>query len=182
MPLNTRSSFTLSTPSMAGRIAGLLQSSLQTAVTTVCYFPMISWWFTYITVNIYWKNIPAHNMLFLRLSTLRALFYLTPTWYDVVGSLVSLSFLIPEHFKEKRHGSCRWFLARSDDGERLMIVRTCRMCCFVEYNHSHCKVFEQDPSFSGPSGIFNWRLVSSLGTRSLFLRLNYPINQEITDY
>ena len=42
MPLNTRASFTLSTPSMAGRIAGLLQSSLQTAVTAVCYFPMIS--------------------------------------------------------------------------------------------------------------------------------------------
>ena len=143
MPLNTRASFTLSTPSMAGRIAGLLQSSLQTAVTAVCYFPMISWWLAYITVNIYWKNIHAHNMLFLRLTKSRALFYLTPTWYDVVGRLVSLPFLIPEPFKEKRHGSCRWFLARSYDGERLMIVRTYRTCCFAEYNHSHCKVFEQ---------------------------------------
>ena len=47
--------------------------------------------------------------------------------------------------------------------------------------HSHFKVFEQDPSFSGPSGIFDWRLVSSLGTRSLFVGLNYPINQEMTD-
>ena len=93
---------------------------------------------------------------------------------------MSLPFLIPEPFKEKRHGSCRWFLARSDDGERLMIVHTYRTCCFAEYNHSHCKVFEQDPSFSGPSGIFDWRLVSSLGTRSLFVGLNYPINQEIT--
>ena len=93
---------------------------------------------------------------------------------------MSLPFLIPEPFKEKRHGSCRWFLARSDDGERLMIVRTYRTCCFAEYNHSHCKVFEQDPSFSGPSRIFVWRPVSSLGTRSLFVRLNYPINQEIT--
>src|SRR5215216_1783057 len=62
-----------------------------------------------------------------------------------------------------------------------MIVRTYRMCCFAEYNHSHCKVFEQDPSFSGPLGIFDWRLVSSLGTHSLFLGLNYLINQEITD-
>ena len=94
---------------------------------------------------------------------------------------MSLPFLIPEPFKEKRHGSCRWFLARSDDDERLMTVRTYRTCCFAEYNHSHCKVFEQDPSFSGPSGIFDWRLVSSLGTRSLFVGLNYPINQEITD-
>jgi len=85
---------------------------------------------------------------------------------------VSLPFLIPEPFKEKRHGSCRWFLARSDDGERLMIVRTYWTCCFAEYNHSHCKVFEQDPSFSGPSGIFDWRLVSSLGTRSSFIRQN----------
>ena len=123
MPLNTRASFTLSTPSMAGRIAGLLQSSLQMAVTAVCYFPMISWWLAYITVNIYWKNIHAHNMLFLRLTTSRALFYLTRTWYDVLGRLVSLPFLIPEPFKEKRHGSCRWFLAQSDDGEWLMIVR-----------------------------------------------------------
>ena len=62
-----------------------------------------------------------------------------------------------------------------------MIVRTYRMCCFAEYNHSLCKVFEQDLSFSGPSGIFDWRLVSSLGTRSLFVGLNYPINREITD-
>ena len=155
MPLNTRASFTLSTPSMAGRLAGLLQSSLQLAVTAVCYFPMISRWLAYISVNIYWKNIHAHNMLFLRLTTLRALFYLTPTWHDFVGRLVSLPFLIPETFKEKRHGSCRWFLARSDDGERLMIVRTYQTCCFAEYNHSHWKVFEQDPSFSGPWGIFD---------------------------
>ena len=57
--------------------------------------------------------------------------------------------------KQKWHGSCRWFLARSDDGERLMIIRMYRMCCFAEYNHSHYKVFEQDPGFSGPSGIFD---------------------------
>ena len=100
MPLNTRASFTPLTPSMAGRIAGLLQSSPQTDVTIVCYFPMISWWLAYITINIYWKNIHAHNMLFLRLTKSRALFYLTPTWYDVVGRLVSLPFLIPEPFKE----------------------------------------------------------------------------------
>ena len=93
---------------------------------------------------------------------------------------MSLPFLIPEPFKEKWHGSCKWFLARSNDIERLMIVRTYRTCCFTEYNHSHCKVFEQDPSFSGPSGIFDWRLISSLGTRSLFVGLNYLINQEIT--
>ena len=94
---------------------------------------------------------------------------------------MSLPFLIPKPFKEKRHGSCRWFLGRSNDSERLMIVRMYRTCCFPEYNHSHCKVFEQDPSFSRPSGIFDWRLVSSLGTRSLFVGLNYRINQEITD-
>ena len=62
-----------------------------------------------------------------------------------------------------------------------MIVRTYRACCFAEYNHSHCKVFEQDPSFSGPPGIFDWRLVSSLGTGSVFVGQNYPINQDITD-
>ena len=62
-----------------------------------------------------------------------------------------------------------------------MIVRTYQTCSFAEYNHSHCMVFEQDPSFFGPSGIFDSRLVSSLGTCSLFLGLNYLINQEITN-
>ena len=57
-----------------------------------------------------------------------------------------------------------------------MIVRTYRTCCFVEYNQSHFKVFEQDPIFSGPSGIFDWRLLSSLGTGSLFVGLNYDGN------
>ena len=63
-----------------------------------------------ILLSTFTKKIHAHNMLFLRLTKSRALFYLTPTWYDVVGRLVSLPFLIPEPFKEKRHGSCRWFL------------------------------------------------------------------------
>ena len=84
-------------------------------------------------------------MLLLRLTTVQARFYLTPTRYDDVGCEVSLPFLIPEPFKEKQHGSCTWFMARSDDGKRLMIG------------------------------------VSSLGTRSLFVGLNYPINREITD-
>ena len=50
-----------------------------------------------------------------------------------------------------------------------------------EYPDSGCYVYEQDTSLLGPSGIFDWRLVSSLGTRSLFVGLNYPIKKEITD-
>ena len=32
----------------------------------------------------------------------------------------------------------------------------------------------------GPLGFFSWRRVNSLGSHSLFLGINYPINQEIT--
>ena len=50
-----------------------------------------------------------------------------------------------------------------------------------EYPDSDCYVYEQDTSLLGPLGFFSWRLVSSLGTRSLFVGLNYLINKEITD-
>ena len=36
------------------------------------------------------------------------------------------------------------------------------------------------PACWGPLGFFSWRRVNSLGSHSLFLGLNYPINQEIT--
>ena len=49
-----------------------------------------------------------------------------------------------------------------------------------EYLASGCYVYEQDTSLLGPSGFFSWRRVNNLGSHSLFLGLNYPINQEIT--
>ena len=49
-----------------------------------------------------------------------------------------------------------------------------------EYPDSGCYVYEQDTSLLGPAGFLSWRPVNSLGSYSLFLRLNYPINQEIT--
>ena len=49
-----------------------------------------------------------------------------------------------------------------------------------EYPDSGCYIYEQDTSLFGPSGFFSWRRVSSLGSHSLFLGLNYLINQEIT--
>ena len=49
-----------------------------------------------------------------------------------------------------------------------------------EYLGSGCHVYEQDTSLLGPSGFLSWRRVNSLGSHSLFLGLNYPINQEIT--
>ena len=49
-----------------------------------------------------------------------------------------------------------------------------------EYPDSGCYVYEQDISFFGPARFLSWRRVNSLGSYSLFLGLNYPINQEIT--
>ena len=49
-----------------------------------------------------------------------------------------------------------------------------------EYPDSGCYVYEQDTSLLGPSGFFSWSRVNSLGSHSLFLGLNYPINQDIT--
>ena len=49
-----------------------------------------------------------------------------------------------------------------------------------EYPDSGCYVYEQYTSLSGHLGFFSWRQVNSLGSHSLFLGLNYPINQEIT--
>ena len=49
-----------------------------------------------------------------------------------------------------------------------------------EYEKNGCYVYEQDTSLLGPSGFLSWRRVNSLGSHSLFLGLNYPINQEIT--
>ena len=90
-------------------------------------------------------------------------------------------------------GKHNWFLTRSDDDKRLMIIRThepeklyCKNptvykhCVICEYPESGFYVYEQDTSLLGPLGFFSWRRVNSLGSHSLFLGLNYPINQEIT--
>ena len=90
-------------------------------------------------------------------------------------------------------GKHNWFLARSEDDKRLMIIRThepeklycknptvCKHREIREYPDSGCYVYEQDISLLGPSGFLSWRRVNSLGSHSLFLRLNYLINQEIT--
>ena len=113
-----------------------------------------------------------------------------PFLYDAV-SLQLLPFVItPPLPKTGKHN---WFLARSDDGKRLMIIRThepeklyCKNptvykhCVICEYLDSGCYVYEQDTRLLGPLGFFSWRRVNSLGSHSLFLGLNYPINQEIT--
>ena len=49
-----------------------------------------------------------------------------------------------------------------------------------EYPDIGCYVYEQDTGLLGPLGFFSWRRVNRLGSHSLFLGLNYPINQEIT--
>ena len=48
-----------------------------------------------------------------------------------------------------------------------------------EYPDSGCYVYVQDTSLLGPSGFLSWRRVNSLCSHSLFLEINYPINQEI---
>jgi hypothetical protein len=47
-----------------------------------------------------------------------------------------------------------------------------------KYPASEFLLFENDPSSVGP-GVFLWRRVRSLGTHSLFLVLNYPMNLKI---
>jgi len=90
-------------------------------------------------------------------------------------------------------GKHNWFLARSDDGERLMIIRMdhtdhlrfknptmYKQREIHEYEKNGCYVYEQDTILLGPSRFLSWRQVNSLGSHSLFLGINYPINQEIT--
>ena len=92
-----------------------------------------------------------------------------PFWYDAV-SLQLLPFVItPPLPKTGKHN---WFLARSDEGKRLMIIRThepeklycknptvCKHREICEYPDSGCYVYEQDTSLLGRSGFFSWRRV-----------------------
>jgi hypothetical protein len=101
-------------------------------------------------------------------------------------------FVIPSPMKEP---SGRWFLARSADGKRLMIIHEDRYIRSndhlepAEVLHDgnglilrECPapvihIFEKDLSLIGP----NWSRVDSLGTHSLFIGLNYPMNLKIND-
>ena len=88
-----------------------------------------------------------------------------------------------------------WFLARSVDGSRLLLVHTKGVCdeeFHGGYDHpGHsvdrcgrtvrtyatgfaCKVFSRDTSQLHPAG--PWKAIADLGAYSLFLGLNYPIN------
>ena len=86
-----------------------------------------------------------------------------------------------------------WFFARSDGGKRVMIIRSHepeKLYCkkptvykpheICEYPDRGYYVYEQDTGLLGPSGFFSWRRINNLGSHSMFLGLNYPINQEIT--
>ena len=100
-------------------------------------------------------------------------------FYNVV-SLQLLPFVItPPLPKTGKHN---WFLARSDDGKRLMIIRTHepeKLYCknptvykhrvIREYPDSGCYIYERETSLLGPLGFFSWRRVNSLGSHSLFL-------------
>ncbi|KAK1607568.1 hypothetical protein QYE76_031241 [Lolium multiflorum] len=101
-------------------------------------------------------------------------------------------FVIPSPMKEP---SGRWFLARSADGKRLMIIHEDRYIRSNDHlepaevlHHGNglilrecpapvIHVFEKDLSLIGP----NWSRVDSLGTHSLFIGLNYPLNLKIND-
>ena len=74
-----------------------------------------------------------------------------------------------------------WFIARSANGDHLMLIRTYQIDQTISSNHMQynawgvrdidghgCFVFEKDPSSVGP-GVFNRRRVYSLGNHSLFL-------------
>ena len=93
----------------------------------------------------------------------------------------------------------RWLFARSADEERLMIIyEENNRCDFSvsrlhepidtphdmnelnlrEYPTSALRVFDHDPKSARPGHVI-WRPVESLGTHSLFLGLNYPMNLKI---
>src|SRR4051812_22854859 len=61
--------------------------------------------------------------------------------------------------------------------KKTIVYKHHKVC---EYPESGCYVYEQNTSLLGPLGFLSWRRVNSLGSHSLFLGLNYPINQEIT--
>ena len=103
-------------------------------------------------------------------------------------SLHLLPFVItPPLLKTRKHN---WFLSRSYDGKRLLTIRTHepeKLYCknptvykhheIREHPDSGCYIYEQDTNLLGPSGFLSWRRVNSLGSHSLILGLNYPINQ-----
>jgi hypothetical protein len=94
-----------------------------------------------------------------------------------------------------------WFLCRSADNKRLMIIHTvydigvargkdhpdtpCALngLNLQQYPARDVYVFEQDPCSDGPTGFVVWKQVNSLGGHSVFLGLNYPItiNLKICD-
>lgn len=104
---------------------------------------------------------------------------------------MELPFVIPAPLPNNPQGS--WFLARSADCERLMIIFTAygKGAALEEPDEDipyaangstlslssagRVYVFEQDSSWAGPIGEHFWRKVNSLGDNSLFLGLNYPI-------
>ncbi|KAK1677922.1 hypothetical protein QYE76_038770 [Lolium multiflorum] len=105
---------------------------------------------------------------------------------------LALPFVIPSPMEDPFG---RWFLARSADGKRLMIIHEDRYIRSndhlepAEVLHDgnglilrECPapvihIFEKDLSLIGP----NWSRVDSLGTHSLFIGLNYPMNLKIND-
>ena len=78
-------------------------------------------------------------------------------------------------------GKHTWFLALTADGERLMaICRSDAKGRGDQYEHppSAILVFQRNPSSVEPSAFF-WSQVFHLGTHSLFLGLNYPMNLKL---
>lgn len=105
---------------------------------------------------------------------------------------LALPFVIPSPMEDPFG---RWFLARSADGKRLMIIHEDR---YIRSNdhlepaevlhdgngliQRECPapvihIFEKDLSLIGP----HWSRVDSLGTHFLFIGLNYPMNLKIND-
>ena len=73
-------------------------------------------------------------------------------------------------------------IIRTHEPEKLYCKNptVCKHREIHEYPDSGCYVYEQDTSLLGPAGFLSWGRVNSLGSYSLFLGLDYPINQEIT--
>ncbi|KQK14999.1 hypothetical protein BRADI_1g20055v3 [Brachypodium distachyon] len=111
-------------------------------------------------------------------------------WDHTNKGEISLPVKIPPPLEEQRAGL--WFLACSTNEEHLMIIRTYGSPTGGEANIPYlgrtirecarfgCHVFERNPSSIQP-GVSTWSRVHTLGTHSLFIGINYPMNLHIRD-
>ena len=128
-------------------------------------------------ISLYWyycHHFPIHTVgMNNEQITVRICMSVTTFFVSIsnVAANLELPFVIPPPVVEDKRYA--WFLARSTDGKRLMIIRTI-YCIEVPlgerppdipyhglnlrcYPPASSYVFEQDPCSAGPTGVLVWR-------------------------